>query len=192
MQSSRELAAFGVQQKAVLLSLQLPRTGKHILRIALLTAPKLTYYDLRHILRDFEKRKYIQCLNTNEKTGRIYKLTRLGNQLAIHIDSSFKQEPLPAGIDWNIYARVCRSNTLESVLLQLSVTHFGTERKTPTQIRKQLLEKHPMSLSLTIRAITSLVKTGLVCSAMSTSKDGRLSYYTLTPKGRVYVGLLSL
>ena len=64
----------GKQRIAVINALKHPSTGRRILSLAKQAAPSMTYQDLRHILRDFEKRGIVVCLNPKDQTGRFYVL----------------------------------------------------------------------------------------------------------------------
>jgi predicted Zn-ribbon and HTH transcriptional regulator len=62
----------GKQRVAVINALNSPSTGRKILSIAKQSAPSMTYQDLRHIFRDFQKKGIIACLNPEDQTGRMY------------------------------------------------------------------------------------------------------------------------
>jgi len=190
MPDTKNKRPYGIQKKAVLLSMKTPLTGKQILNRAREDAPKITYADVRQILRKFEKDKLVIRLFGKGTTGRVYTLTQSGLAEATFYAPDFKKLPSPTNIDWDLYSQLSRSKALLSVLMQLGYKHLGSERKTPTQVKKQLLEKHPMSLSLVIASITRLAELELAKQVDSPDRDDRLSYYRVTPKGRIYVDLL--
>lgn len=114
----------GKQRIAVFNALKTPSTGRKILSIAKQTAPSMTYQDLRHILRDFQKLGIISCLNPADQTGRIY-IRNTGRENTISKELA------------KTCARIDRAKTRLAVLKEVAKErYFETEPLTATRIRK--------------------------------------------------------
>ena len=182
----------GKQRLAVLNAIRHPITGRQVLEAARMEAPKLSYADLRQIFRKFEKSGIVQCINSEQQTGRIYSLTPKGLAMAeLHFDR-FEFNPPKHRIDWNAYASIARSKSVRLALESFRHSLLGHDRRTPTQIRKRIIATHPISMSFLIGAIRRLENLGLVARKQSLSKDDRLTFYSITPKGRIMAELFDV
>ncbi len=175
----------GKQQLAVLGAIRRPTTGKQILDEARKEAPKISYADLRQIVRSFEKAGLLHCINPQHQTGRVYTLTPKGIASAHSHFKDFEYAYPRQRIDWSTYASIARSKSLRVTLDAFRTTMLGHDRRTPTQIRKQLTTRYSISMSFLIGAIRRLEKMGLVTRKQSVSVDDRLAFYSITPKGRI-------
>ena len=97
---------------------------------------QLTYQDLRHILRDFEKDGLIKCLNPECQTGRFYALTAFEGK----ISQTSKQ--------LSLCAKVSRAKTRLAVLKEVSKERFFESHPlTATRIKKLMRESYPLGLN---------------------------------------------
>lgn len=175
----------GIQQLAVLHAIRHPTTGKQILDEARKEAPKISYADLRQIVRSFGKAGLLHCINPEQQTGRVYTLTPKGIAAAHSHFEDFEYSCPKQKIDWSAYASIARSKSLRVTLDAFRSPLLGHDRRTPTQIRKRLTTGHSISMSFLIGAIRRLEKMGLVARKQSVSVDDRLAFYSITPKGRI-------
>lgn len=176
---SNALPVRGKQRIAVYHALQKPASGRQILKQAKAAAPSMTYQDLRHILRDFEKRGIAVCLNPQDQTGRFY-------VLAPEAD-----EPLIPGEQLRLCAQVCRAKTRLAVLEEVAREHIYEKYPlTATEIRKRLRERCPLSLNHVIAALKFLREHRLVETAGYTKKRS-LRIYRVTGLGKTVLGHLA-
>ena len=162
----------GKQRIAVINALKHPSTGRRILEQTNQAAPSMTFQDLRHILRDFQQRKIITCLNPHNQTGRIYRLDTIQNDPA----------PSPALID--ICARIDRGKTRRAVLKEVAEErYFDTDQLTATRIKKRMRENHPLGLNHVLAALQFLEEHDLVEVVDLTAKRD-LKIYDVTNRGR--------
>ena len=66
----------GTQRKKVISAINSPKIPTQIKDTA-----KLSLNNVSDILREFRKKKIVQCINPEDKTGRIYKLTSKGMKI---------------------------------------------------------------------------------------------------------------
>ena len=175
----------GNQRKAVLKAIDEPSSGKYILAKAKVEAPRLSYAELRRILRSFEQQGLVVCWNPNQQTGRIYSLTAKGLVSATNQSQEFQYSAPARNSDWETQAKVFRSKSLKVVLETFNTPIYGHDHRTPTEVRKKLSPEYPISLSALIGTIRSLENLGLVTRRENLSRDERLAYYSITPKGRI-------
>ena len=183
--SSPILKIVGNQQLAVLNSIRKPTTGKQLLESSKRSAPRISYADIRQILRLFEKWKIVRCLNPDSQTGRIYSLTAKGLAVATFNNSEFTFAIPHSSTDWSALSSVARSKSLSATLKALCKSSFGSYRKSPTKLRKELLESHPVSMSTIVGLLRRLEKLGLAKRSEKAADDSRVVYYAATPKGRI-------
>ena len=162
----------GKQRTAVYKVLEKPTTGRQVLEKARAIAPSMTYQDLRHILRDFEKNGVVVCLNPESQTGRLYVQTSALHEMLISRDQ----------ID--LCAQIGRAKTRQAVLEEVSKERFHAKHPlTATEIRKQLKERHPLSLNHVIAALKFLREHRLVEIIDHTNRRN-LKIYQITPLGK--------
>lgn len=163
----------GKQRIAVLNAIKSPSTGRKILSIAKQSAPSMTYQDLRHILRDFQQKNIVTCLNPEDQTGRIYiRNTR-------EHENPISRELI------DVCARIDRAKTRLAVLKEVArKRYFETEPLTATRIRKLLLESHPLGLNHVLAALQFLEQHDLVEVVDCTAKR-ELKIYDITNRGRL-------
>jgi DNA-binding PadR family transcriptional regulator len=168
----------GKQRIAVYNALKHPRTGKQILEIVRESAPSITYQDLRHILRDFQKQGIVTCLNPECQTGRFYARPTTKEQ-----DSSTEKVDASSS--------VARGKIRFAILTELGRERIGESKPmTATNIKKALRETYPMGLNHVIEGLLHLLKIKLVEVIDYTVKRD-LKIYQITPFGRAvldYVG----
>ena len=168
----------GKQRRAVYRALSYPRTGRQILLHARQIAPRITFQDVRHVLRDLERRGGVRCINPNVQTGRVY------------VQAEFDLSSIE--VDWAVYASVARAKARSIVLLELGLDRFGLlhHPKTATGIKRRLRNEYPMSLNMTIEILQDLVSRGLV-SVVDHLRKGDCKVYGLTEAGRGVVKVLN-
>ena len=153
-------------------ALDRPRTSRQILRIAQQFAPKITYHDLRPILRSFEEAGWVVCLNPQEHSGRLYVLASEKDKYTL----SFPQIQLQA--------KLLRGKLRLAVLEEIGRNHaFACRPLTATHIRKNLLEKYPMGMNNVLDALKFLRQESLIRIIGYTDKRD-LKIYALTELGR--------
>lgn len=161
----------GKQRIAVFRALNTPATGRKILSVAKRSAPSMTYQDLRHILRDFQGKGIIACLNPEDQTGRIY--TR----------NTARENPISRELA-KTCARIDRAKTRLAVLKEVAKErYFETEPLTATRIRKLMLPTHPLGLNHVLAALVFLEEHDLVEVVDHTDKR-ELKVYDVTNRGR--------
>lgn len=172
----------GKQRLAVLRALVYPASGSFISERAKEWANRITYFDLRKILRDFELSGIITSLNPDEKNGRIYCLTDEGL-------ACFKEHFNHQAINQLIYkgnltplAKVLRRFLVKKIFYVMAsdpqVTSFSA-----TAIKKQLRYVHSTSLNLIISTVTQLTNEGYLEMEEVEVKKHLEKHYSLTELG---------
>ena len=162
----------GKQRKAVYDALKHPITGRQILETTKQVAPSMTYQDLRHILRDFQRAGIATCLNSNHQNGRFYVLT------------TFEGEISQTSMQMDLCAQVSRAKTRLAVLEEVAKERFFESHPlTATQIKKYLREAYPLGLNHVITALKFLTTKQLVESVAQTNKRD-LKIYQATALGK--------
>lgn len=132
----------------------------------------MTYQDLRHILRDFQEKGLISCLNPGDQTGRIY--TR----------NTARENPISKELV-KTCARIDRAKTRLAVLKEVAKErYFETEPLTATRIRKLMLPTLPLGLNHVLAALKFLEEQDLVEVTEYTVKR-ELKIYEITNQGRI-------
>lgn len=132
----------------------------------------MTYQDLRHILRDFEKSGVAVCLNPECQTGRLY------------VQASALHEMLISRDQIDLCAKISRAKTRLAVLEEVANKRMrGQHPLTATEIRKQLNEHYPLSLNHVIAALKNLREHRLVEIIDHTNRRN-LKIYQITPLGK--------
>ncbi len=164
-------------------------TGTQIFEQASSLAPRIQLRDIWFVLKQFGERNLAYCLTPRLVTGRLYFLTRAGREAVKHLLGREVPEPT-LGIDWKKYAQVVRGRVRRLILEEVAqpVWH-GNEGRTANEIRKRLLERHPVGLNATMRALTELRRLQLTRGKLHPEKP-RSRLYVLTPMGRRIVAEL--
>jgi DNA-binding HxlR family transcriptional regulator len=98
--------------------------------------------------------------------------------------------PLAGKANWNSFGKVVRARVRQVVLDEIAKpSPRGAAGKCASEIRKNLLERSPMELSRTIRAVDELSRLKLIRVTGWTPKPRR-KLYRLTPAGRRVVKIL--
>ena len=161
----------GKQRAAVYAALEKPASGRQILEKVRRDLPFMTYQDLRHILRDFEKRGIAVCLNPEDRTGRLYVLASAANKTLI------------SGDQLELCAQVGRAKTRLAVLEEVARKRLSTQNPlTATEIKRQLRERYPLGLNHVTAALKFLRDHRLVETAGHTDKR-RMNIYRITDLG---------
>lgn len=163
----------GEIRKRVLLALDRPRMPTELAE-----ATRIRWGYVNVILRDFRKLGVVSCLNPNECTGRLYRLTPRGTRFRTAICRElvgFKPYKEPANFDWKAYATIARGRQRRAFLRAMD-----TVWRTREEIRKQALQFddriwRPNAYDV----IRVLLKYKLAESIF----DNRQLYYRLTAKG---------
>lgn len=162
----------GKQRVAVYHALKTPSTGRSILAQAKQAAPSMTYQDLRHILRSFQRNGIAVCLNPDNTTGRFYVLSEYRTVLPEVIEHI------------KLCAKICRAKTRLAVLKEAAMErYFEPHPLTATQIKKYLRETYPLGLNHVIAALKFLKEHRLVEVAGYTDKR-ELKIYRITDLGK--------
>lgn len=162
----------GKQRVIVYDALKHPATGRQILEHAKQTAPSMSYQDLRHILRDFQQRGIVACLNPENQTGRIYVLS------SAQCDQAIAPEHL------DLCAKLSRAKNRLAVLKEVAKErYFETEPLTATRIKKLMRERHPLGLNHVLAALLFLEEHDLV-EVVDRTTERELKIYDVTDRGR--------
>ena len=116
----------GSQRSAIAKVLRKPMTTSEICTAAHQENPKIQLRDIWHVIRDFQQRKLVQCLNPRHVTGKLYVLTPLGTRV---VRNAFGIRSVTGSKDlnWRKYAQIARAKTRRLVLLELtSLSKSGT------------------------------------------------------------------
>lgn len=170
----------GRQRRAIIMAMTKPKTSKEICDDTKQVNPHILLQDIWFNMAQFKQRGIAFCLNPDAIIGKLHFLTDSGRSI---VEEAFglKIEPLPEGIDWELYSFVVRATTRKAVLIELG-TRFDKKEETTAEIRKNLKEKHPIGLNPTIRALKELTQRGLVKCVGVTEKGG-YKLYRLTEQG---------
>lgn len=162
----------GKQRKAVYAALKHPATGRQILESTRNMAPSMTYQDLRHILRDFQKNGVAICLNPECQTGRFYAL------------ATFEENLSQTSQQLSLCAKISRAKTRMAVLKEVAKERFFESHPlTATQVKKHMRESYPLGLNHVLAALKYLEEHSLVEIAGHTDKR-ELKIYTITDVGK--------
>lgn len=175
-----EIPVRGKQRKAVYAALKHPANGRQILESAKKVAPSMTYQDLRHILRDFQKKGLVTCLNPECQTGRFYALATFEGNLSQTSNQTY------------LCAKVGRAKTRLAVLKEVAKERFFESHPlTATTIKKLMRESYPLGLNHVLVALKFLEEHSLVETAGHTDKR-ELKIYRITDLGKSILGQLLL
>ena len=134
---------------------------------------KISLNAVSSTLVDFARRKIAVCITEDKATGRLYKLTALGEKLRQHLlepSDSHSRKPDSKNIDWELYAWVRRGLQRQAVL---RVMHKPIST---AEIRRQARQfNQKISLNNTIDVLREFVKKGIAL------RDN--SIFTLSRKG---------
>lgn len=173
------VAIRGKQRIAVYHALTQPATGRKILESARQTAPSMTYQDLRHILRGFQRDGIVVCLNPDCQTGRFYAL------------SESQQRGLQTEREVDLCAKVGRAKTRLAVLQEASKERFFESHPlTATQVKRYMRETYPLGLNHVSAALKFLEEHQLVEIAGYTNKRD-LKIYRITNRGKTILNHLT-
>lgn len=181
--TSNHIKIRGKQRLAVLKALMYPASGSIIAERAKEWADRITYFDLRKILRDFEVSGVITSLNPEEKNGRIYRLTDEGlksyeayfhHQASNQLIYQGEIEPL---------AKVLRRFLVKKILFIMAnspeIPSFSA-----TAIKKKLRYVHSTSLNLIISTVSQLTEEGYLEMEEVDVKKHMEKHYQLSSLGK--------
>lgn len=166
------------QKTALLETLQKPMTGTDLLAAMCRKCPRVQLRDIWRLLKNLERREWVYCLTPDEVTGRLYFFTEKGRRV-MRRDFNTQVKPLPPLVNWKKYAWVTRGQARKAVLLATGwfpPSQEKPEPKTISQIRKQLIQIHPLGLGGAIRAMHELADMKLVQRVGVTRKRGNALY----------------
>ena len=172
----------GRQRRAVAMSLRRPMTGTEIWTASRMRAPRIQLRDVWFLLKQFREARLVECVNPNEVTGRIYRYTDLGRRIATE---AFELPELPTAgdIDWDVYAMIARGSARKAVLCELGRDRLGPDQGlVPVRLRKKLLDRHPLSKNVVLRALRELRELGLIEIA-GTIRKPEQKLYRITKEG---------
>ncbi len=171
----------GCQRSALIRILRKPMTPIEICEAALEFSPRILLPDVIHLLREFEIRRLVICLNSAQKTRKLYVLTELGRTVAGQAVGVFHLEGLES-IDWVKYSFVVRAKDRRVVLKEFDrSTPMKAGGKTVVEIRERLKERHPIGICMVNRVVKELLGVGLI-ESVGTMRKGRTRLYIGLPK----------
>lgn len=173
----------GKQRLAVLRAMAYPASGSIIAERAKEWADRITYFDLRKIIRDFEISGIITSLNPEEKNGRIYCLTAEGLECFQHYFGYPATNNLIYQGDLESLSKVLRRFLVKKILFMMAATPEVTSFSA-TAIKKQLRYVHSTSLNLIISTVTQLTQEGYLEMEEVEVKKHLEKHYALTPLGK--------
>ena len=174
MQAASAYLKRGVCRRAVLLAFDRPQTPTELTER---TRIKEDY--VNRLVRELRKRGLIECLNNNEISGRIYRLTPKGRRLRIVFCKGLEnykpyKEP-DRDFDWTAYSKVMRGKQRKAIFLVMDTawrTREGIRRKA-LEINKNIWRPNSYEV------INDLLKTRLI----ETVQENNKIYYRLTEMG---------
>jgi hypothetical protein len=174
----------GCQRRAVVQALRRPLTESQIVAEARVRAPRIQLRDVWLCLRQCTALGLTYCLNPREATGKLYFLTHRGRK-AVAAAFGERVQPLSQHIDWFRYAWVARAKIRRLALEAMA----NASRKTVGQIRRKMLQSHPVADGQTRRALLELARCNLIRDGQLISEAKR-KQYQLTAAGRRVVAEL--
>ena len=181
----------GRQKRAILQVLLHPMTKKQLCLEAGRIDPHIQLRDAWFVLRQFQKKGLVECLNPGQVTGKLFCLTEFGRKI---VASAFKLKapPLSPHVPWRKYSVVVRAKTRRMLVMELGkFTSLNLGEATATKIRKRLNQTYPIGLNPILRSLKELVKLGLVKSVGVTKKQHRKIYQLTADGERIRQELLS-
>lgn len=173
----------GKQRRAVTMSLRKPMTGSEIWAEARVRAPRIELRDVWFLLRQMRDARLVECVNPGEVTGRLYRYTDLGREI-VYQAFDIARAPPAGNIDWNTYARITRGKARKAVFCELGRDRLGPDTGlVPVRLRKNLLERKPLSKNVVLRVLCDLRAMGLVEVSGTTRKPVQ-KIYRLSNYGR--------
>lgn len=170
---SKVFSIRGKQRAAVYAALGKPASGRQILEKVRRSVPSMTYQDLRHILRDFEKKGVAVCVTPEYQTGRLYMLASAANGKMLSADQL------------KLCAQVGRAKTRRAVLEEVAKKRFSMQNPlTATEIKRQLRERYPLGLNHVAAALKCLREYRLVETVGHTAKR-QMNIYRITDLGEM-------
>ncbi len=157
-------------------------TAAEICAAARAWAPCVQLRDVWFLMRQMTGRGLATTLNERSNNGRLYALTEAGRRAAV---AAFGTPivPVPADLDWRLYAWVVRARIRKRVLLglvQIEVRH--PEGQTGSSIRKHIRQDYPVGLNPVLRAVRELESRKLItCVGVTRLRSCKL--YRVTPAG---------
>jgi hypothetical protein len=171
----------GCQRLAVTRSLYKPMTATELRdRARANGAKKIRLQDVWSVLKESKDLTY--CLTPKLVTGRLYFLTGRGRAALM---DGFKQRiaDLPEDIDWTRYAKTVRGSVRRRVLQEIYSRCERRQSSTPSELRRKLTQRHPVSLTSIRRAIDTLKRLRLI-RPVTHADNNRSKPYVLTAAGR--------
>jgi DNA-binding PadR family transcriptional regulator len=179
----------GKQRAAIARVLRKPMTATEICATTRKFTPQIQLRDVWFLMRQFEKRNLVVCLNPQQVTGKLYCLTEKGRKATRCAFEIIHPVP-PTNIDWRKYSWVIRAKIRRLTLCSLGQQEAGGPQ-TATEIRKHIRNHYPAGLNPVLRAVRELAnKKLIVCVGVTPVRACKL--YRLTPSGRAIVKQLQV
>ena len=163
----------GELRKRVLFALDRPKTPTE-----LAGATGIRWGYVNAILRDFRKLGLVSCLNSNEGTGRLYRLTLTGAGLRAALSkdlTGFQPYKEPSDFDWKVYAAIVRGRQRRAFLRAMDTTW-----RTREEIRKQALQFNDRIWRPNAYDVLRVL---LKQRIIEKTRDASRTYYRLTKNG---------
>jgi DNA-binding PadR family transcriptional regulator len=161
-----------------------PMTATEICATARKFTPQIQLRDVWFLMRQFEKRGLAVCLNPQQVTGKLYRLTEPGRKAA-RLAFGINHVRPPAGIDWRKYSWMVRAKIRRLTLCSLGQLETKAPQ-TATEIRKHILKEYCAGLNPVLRSVRELAGKKLItCVGVTPVRACKL--YRLTPTGRAIV-----
>lgn len=174
----------GNQRRAVARSLETVMTMTQICEAAARDTPQITLRDTRAIVRDFEDRDLVRCLNPEARNGRLYAPTAQARQVFAQASPKYCPGPdgLPAGCNHETMSYLLRGRVRTEVFRRLADDDpFRPRYDSATLVKRAMREQYPVTLNQSIRALHELRRSGLI---MRVDSDGVQRRYMLTEQGQ--------
>lgn len=169
---NRESPVRGKQRTAVYNALETPISGRQILKKVRSTVPSMTYQDLRHILRNFQKHGIAVCLNPLNRTGRYYVLASALTETMIPHDQL------------QLCSLVGRAKTRFTLLKEIARQQPHSDAPlTASEIKRQLRDRSPLSLNHVLSALKFLTEHQLV-EIVGQTNQRNMKIYRITDLGK--------
>lgn len=164
-----------------------PASGSIIGERAKKWANRITYFDVRKIIRDFELSGIVTSLNPEEKNGRIYCLTDEGLECFREYFKHQASNQLIYQGDLTPLSKVLRRYLVKKIFYVMASTP-ETKYFSATAIKKLLRYLHSTSLNLIISTAAQLTEEGYLEMDEVEVKNHLEKQYCLTPLGKAVHG----
>lgn len=193
MEKKKELIRWvkrGRQKKAIAQVVRKPMTPIEICEAATKISSNIRLCDVMQLLRGFEKKRLVYCLNPHRSTGKLYFPTLLGSQVVCQAFCMMVEE-IPIKINWKKYSFVVRGKSRRMILTEFVKSGFSESKGISIpEIRSRLKGHYPVGTNVIVRVVNELEKVALL-KCVGTKRNGKSRLYSITEEGKEIVTQLT-